>query len=56
MFLVKVIDYDPNSFESLGKGNWGEYLITIETNDGQTLTGTCQGDTHLWALETFVGI
>jgi hypothetical protein len=52
--IKKVIDYIPSSFEDLGDGNrWGVYKVTVEMDDGSEKEGFMQGDTHMWAFETF---
>jgi hypothetical protein len=36
-----------------GGGMWNVYEVIAEMDDGSVLPGSCQGDTHNWALETF---
>lgn len=50
--IVAVTDYDPSPIESL-KGAWGIYRVEVLFTNGGTAVGSMQGDTHLWAFETF---
>jgi hypothetical protein len=49
---MQVIDYKPSPVDCL-KGNWCVYEVTVRMEDGTERTGTMQGDTHMWAEETF---
>ena len=52
MMPVKVVDYEPAPVDSL-RANWSVYSCVVEFADGSTKAGTIQGDTHIWAMETF---
>lgn len=49
---VKVLDYQPVPIDNI-KGSWCLYDVVVEMSDGTTKEGSMQGDTHMWAFETF---
>jgi hypothetical protein len=51
--IKRVIDYQPSPVQTFGKANWAEYEVEVEFEDGSTAKGFLQGDTHMWAFETF---
>lgn len=53
MKAIRVLDYDPSPVQNFGKPYWNEYSVTVECDDGITREGFMQGDTHMWAFETF---
>lgn len=49
---VKVLDYKPTPIECFN-GAWALYDVTVEMPSGRILDGSMQGDTRMWAFETF---
>jgi hypothetical protein len=49
---LTVVDYKPSPVDCI-KANWCVYEVTVRMPDGSEKHGTMQGDTHMWAYETF---
>ena len=52
--VIEIIDFYPRPIDDLGDGNgWALYEVKAKMSDGSIESGSCQGDTHNWSLETF---
>ena len=49
---LEVTDYENRPIDTY-KHNWALYHVWMKMSDGTTKEGSCEGDTHMWALETF---